>query len=118
MTDKRVDAYVAGLAPAQRALFVRLRELVRAAAPEADETFKWAEPVYELNGPFAWIKAHREHVTLGFWRGAELGLEGSGSKMGHVKVRRADDVDEARLNRLVKAAVKLNQTKGDPTKAR
>lgn len=116
--DRRVDVYVAGLAPAQRELVLRLRHLVRSAAPDATEAFKWAEPVYELNGPFAWIKAHREHVTLGFWRGAELGLEGSGTKMGHIKVHTAADINVARFRRLVKAAVKLNQTKGDPTKAR
>jgi len=71
------------IAGAPRALAVRqptpqaetitaLCGLVRAAAPEAVESIKWGEPVYELNGAFAFIKAATVHVTIGFWRGTEI----------------------------------------------
>lgn len=36
-----------------------LRRLVLTAAPKAKESSKWAPPVYEDNGPFAYIKAFR-----------------------------------------------------------
>lgn len=116
-----VDEYVASLAPEQRALVDALRTLVKSAARGAVETFKWSQPVYESNGPFAYIKAHRSHVTFGFWRGVELSgdsglLVSSGSKMAHLKIRSLDEIPEAELRRLVREAVKLNAAKGDPTR--
>lgn len=68
------------------------------------------------------MKAHSRHVTFGFWRGADLDaggvLETSGSKMAHVKLRSASDVDQKVLTRLVKLAVRLNRERGDPSRAR
>src|SRR4051812_43119370 len=86
-----VDAYIARLDAAQRAITERLRALVREAAPEATESIKWAQPVYEIDGPFAYLRASSAHVTLGFWRGTELSdpgglLIGEGDRMKHLKV--------------------------------
>lgn len=124
MTGRRtVDAYVAELHTDQRAIVNTLRALVKSAAPRATESFKWAQPVYESNGPFAYIKAHKTHVTLGFWRGVELSadsglLETSGSKMGHMKIRSVVEIPTADVRRLVRAAVKLNALKGNPATGR
>ena len=86
MAEQTVDGYIAGLEAWQAAIVSRVRELVRAAAPGAQESIKWAQPVYEANGPFAYIRAFKSSVNLGFWRGAELtdhagALVGSGEKM-------------------------------------
>jgi len=123
LTKRSVDDYVAALGAEQREIVDRLRRLVKSAAPSATEVFKWAEPVYETNGPFAYIKAHKAHVTLGFWRGAELmdtsaRLETSGSKMAHMKIRSTSDIPEAEVRRLVRQAVRLNATKGNPATGR
>ncbi len=120
---KTVEAYAAALPPAQKAIVARLRAIVKSAAPDATESIKWAQPVYETSGPFAHIKAAKSHVTFGFWRGAELDaglgvLEGSGAKMAHIKLTSVSDIDERQLAALVKKAVKLNQSLGDPTKGR
>lgn len=90
------------------------------AAPDATVSIKWAQPVFELNGPFAFIKPATAHVTFGFWRGAELGdpagvLEG-GERMKHVKITKDDPLNEARIATLVREAASLNRAKGDPTK--
>lgn len=121
MAGKTVDAYVASLRPEQKAIVEQIRRLVRSAAPEAREAFKWSEPVFELNGPFAWVKAHTGHVTFGFWRGKELDagrglLESSGDKMAHLKVRSVSDIKPAVLSKLVKDAARLNLEKGNPTR--
>lgn len=121
MRDPRVDGYFDGLDPAQAAVARALRQLVTAAAPQAVETFKWSQPVYEQGGPLCWIKAHKGHVTLGFWRGMQLPsgagiVEGSGQKMGHLKVRSVADIQPVRLKTLVREAVALNQQRGDPTR--
>ena len=98
-----------------------LRDVVRAAAPEAQEKIKWAQPVFEDNGPFCYINAFKNHVNFGFWRGVELlneagVLEGSGEKMCHVKVTGLEDIQDEVFGDLAREAVALNRSKGDPTK--
>jgi hypothetical protein len=120
-STKTVDAYIAGLAPAQAEIVTALRQLVREAAPEAVEAIKWAQPVYSVNGPVCYIKAFKQHVNFGFWRGAELPdphslLETSGSKMAHVRLTAVGDLRKKAFQDFIRAAVRLNQTKGDPTK--
>jgi hypothetical protein len=78
------------------------------------------QPVFEHNGPVAYIKVAKAHVTFGFWRGAELGesaLERAGV-MRYLKVAAMADIAEARLAGLVRKAVELNCTEGDSTQRR
>ncbi len=116
-----VDEYVrTKLKPDQAAIVNALRQLVRAAAPATSESLKWGQPVFEENGPFAYIKPSKNHVTFGFWRGAELTdgkglLVGDGDRMKHVKIACMADIRTADLRKFVKEAVKLNREKGNPT---
>ena len=98
-----------------------LRSLIKSAAPEATESIKWGQPVYEAAGPFAYINAFKKHVNLGFWRGAELldpkGMfKGSGSRMRHIELKGMADLDRPILEAMVRTAVGMNRAKGDPTK--
>jgi hypothetical protein len=121
MAGKTVDAYIAGLEDWQAEIVSSVRQVLNQAAPEADEAIKWAQPVYSSNGPFAYIKAFKNSVNFGFWRGVDLKdpkdlLQGSGDKMRHVKLTSTDQIDQAAFSDLINQAVQLNQTKGDPTK--
>jgi len=117
-----VDVYAAKLAPAQRAAFELLRRIVAAAAPGVTASIKWGQPVFEAGGPLCYARGSRAHLTFGFWRGAELaaqgfaGLEGTGSRMRHLRVTGPADVDRARIGRMVRAAARLNAERGDPTR--
>ncbi|MHB8571719.1 MAG: DUF1801 domain-containing protein [Candidatus Dormibacteria bacterium] len=116
-----VEAYIRVLPPARREVAEALRAIVRAAAPQCTESIKWAQPVFDDHGPFAYLKSHSGHITFGFWRGVELDarrglLESGGSKMAHVKLRSLADVDKELLTALIKKAVKLNREQGDPTR--
>jgi hypothetical protein len=98
-----------------------LVKLVAAAAPDSAAVVKWGQPVFELNGPFAYIRSAKAHMTFGFWRGAELDdqkglLEGDGDRMKHVKLASVDEIDERALTAFVKQAVSLNREKGSPTR--
>lgn len=120
---KTVDEYIAGLETERADAVSQLREIVRDAAPEASEAVKWAQPVYESNGPFCYIKAFKNHVNIGFWRGVDLDdpnalLQGDGEKMRHIKIGDGKDIPKDDIRDFVQAAIKLNQTKGDPTKGR
>ncbi len=121
-----VDDYIATL-DAQRAAIVRsLRALVLASVPDATEVIKWAQPVYELGGPFAYIKAYARYVNLGFWRGAALDdpaglVQSGGEKMGHVRITSLDELDDRRVRQLrplVRQAARLNVRLGDPSRTR
>jgi len=95
--------------------------VLRTAAPNAHESIKWGQPVYEHKGPFSYIKAHAAQVNFGFWRGAELDdpkhmLQGEGERMRHVKLVETHVIDEDALSGFVRQAVTLNDKKGDPTK--
>ena len=121
MAEKTVDNYIAQLDNWQAQLVSEVRQIILKAAPEADESIKWAQPVYEINGPFAYIKAFKNSVNFGFWRGVEISdpkglLQGSGEKMRHFKLTNLEDINEAVFADYVQQAVKLNLTKGDPTK--
>jgi hypothetical protein len=119
--ERTVDAYIEGLDDWRGEVVAAVRGVIREAAPDARESIKWAQPVYESNGPFAYIKAFPTSVNLGFWRGAELDdedgrLVGEGDRMRHVKLGGTGDVDPVLFGRWVGQAVELNRAKGDPTR--
>lgn len=120
---KTVEGYVAKLGRPLADVVQSLRKLIHEAAPTAKESIKWAQPVYEANGPFAYIRAARSHVSFGFWRGADLPdpdgiLAGGGSRMRHVKIAKPEEIHRPTFLELVRQAVKLNQELGDPTQRR
>ena len=122
MTEKTVDGYIAQLEDWKAQIVSAVRQIILEAAPEADESIKWAQPVYDINGPFAYIKAFKNSVNFGFWRGVDIEdpeglLQGSGEKMRHFKLTSLDDVNPAVFTDYVQQAVKLNLTKGDPTRS-
>ena len=121
MKAASVDEYIGSLEGWQAQVVSEVRSLVRQAAPEAKESIKWAQPVYEENGPFCYIKAFKNSVNFGFWRGVDLSdpsgiLQGSGEKMRHVKLTGVDEIQREVLQDYVREAVALNLVKGDPTK--
>ena len=120
---KTVDEYVAELQAWQVEIVAALRTLIREAAPDATEAIKWAQPVFEDNGPFAFIRPASKHVTIGFWRGAEMAdpkavLQGDGDRMRHIKLSGVKDIQAHDVQSYVREAVALNRKHGDPTKKR
>jgi len=121
--QRTADEYMAAFDDWRTDAMKRLRELVGEAAPHSAVSIKWSQPVWEWNGPMIWMKAEKNHVNLGFWRGAELDdpdgvLEGDGDRMRHVKVTSVDMIPDESIRNLVRQAVKLNTAKGNPTLAR
>lgn len=121
MAAKNVEEYIAGLGDWQSEVVSALRALIREAAPDAKESIKWAQPVYEKNGPFCHIKSFKNTVNLGFWRGASMDdphdlLQGEGEKMAYVKITGKNDIKPEPIKELVRTAVRLNEELGDPTK--
>ena len=120
MGARTVDEYVASHADWRRSTLEAIRGAIRAAAPDARESIKWAQPVYESNGPFADIKAFPRSVNVGFWRGAELddpnGRLTGGERMRHMAIREGDPVEPELIGGWVRQAVALNEEHGNPTR--
>jgi hypothetical protein len=114
------DAYVAALTGWRRACVEQLRAAIRGAA-RLDEVIKWGNLVYLANGPVLMIRAERERVLVGFWRGQRLReLEprlrpGGKYEMASVELRDGDKITAATVKRLTAAATALNEQVGDPT---
>ena len=83
---------------------------------------KWGHLVYLSNGPVLLIRAEQERVLFGFWRGQRLqAIEprlkpGGKYEMATLELREGMAIPAARVRRLVREAVSLNETCGDPTK--
>jgi len=121
--QKTVDEYIAAFDDWRTDAMKRLREVVKEGAPHSAVAIKWAQPVWEWNGPMIWMKAYPKHVDIGFWRGTEMDdpkkvLTGDGERMRHIKITSVDDIPADALRDLVKQAVQLNTAKGNPTLGR
>jgi hypothetical protein len=121
--QKTVDEYIAAFDDWRTDAMKRLREVVKEGAPHSAVGIKWAQPVWEWNGPMIWMKAYPKHVDIGFWRGTEMEdpkkvLTGDGERMRHIKITSVEDIPADALRDLVKQAVQLNTAKGNPTLGR
>jgi len=119
-----IDAYVKAKASGWQGEAVhKLAALVREIAPNAEVAIKWGQPVFSENGPMAFVRASKNHVTLGFWRGADMTdkdgvLEGAGDRMKHLKIGSLAEVRAELVRPFLEEAVRLNREKGDPTRRR
>ncbi len=64
-----VDEYIAQFPPERQALLVRMRSLIRAAAPEAQERISWAMPTYWQGQNLVHFASGKNHI--GFYPAPE-----------------------------------------------
>lgn len=113
------DAYVAALDGWRHDCVAALRKAVR-RVPGLDEAIKWGHLVYSAEGPLLYIRAEDDRVLFGFWRGQRLldiepRLKGSGQyELATLALREGITLKPATVSALVKEALRLNQTLGDP----
>jgi hypothetical protein len=118
-----VDEYLSAVPPELRVTGAELCEVVRATMPFATEAIKWSMPTWSHHGPFCYVKAFKHHVNLGFWRGMALDdprglIDTTGEKMGHVSFAAGATIDRRPLEPLIRQAATLNESFGDPSRAR
>ena len=93
----------------------RMRTLIRQAAPDAVEEWKWNIPVWSHRGLICTGETYKKVVKLTFAKGASLpdpsGLFNSsleGNTRRAIDFHEGDEIDEAALKALLRAAVALN----------
>jgi hypothetical protein len=115
MPESDFASWVSPLPGHQGRVVIRLRELILAAIPEATEAIKWSRPCYSTKsgGLICYLHAAKNHVNLGFEKGASLIgpenlLEGTGKNMRHIKVRLDQDLDESAVTSLLRQAAAIS----------
>lgn len=64
MTATSVDAYIAAAPMAAQPILRQLRQVIRAAAPKAEERISYGMPTYEHRGRLVYFAAFKNHVGL------------------------------------------------------
>ena len=120
-----IDGQIKELDDWRGGLLARLRSLIRQAAPEATETWKWrGVPVWEDAGMICTGETYKSVVKLTFAKGAALedpahlfnsSLEGNTRRA--IDIHEKEDIDEEALKALIRAAAALNaSTRKKPKK--
>ena len=114
------DAYIASLKGWRKAYAEALRVGVLEAAP-LHEAVKWGHLVYFSDGPVLLVRAEDNRVLFGFWRGQRLldiepRLKSGGKfEMATLELAKGTALERSTVTGLVRAAVSLNASLGDPT---
>ena len=61
---RTVDEYLAALGDDQRAALEKLRKVIRAAAPQAEECISYGLPAFRQNGPLVALGATANHCAF------------------------------------------------------
>ncbi|RZL42442.1 MAG: DUF1801 domain-containing protein [Pedobacter sp.] len=62
-TFKNVDEYIASFPPETQTILEQIREIIKKAAPEAEESISYAMPAYKLNGkPLVYFAGYKNHI--------------------------------------------------------
>ena len=117
--SRMIDERISELGDWRGEMLSRLRALIREADPEVVEDWKWrGVPVWYHDGMICTGETYRKAVKMTFAKGAALedpsglfnaSLEGSTRRA--IDVHEGDEIDEAALKALIRAAVALNTSK-------
>ncbi|MEO8192999.1 MAG: DUF1801 domain-containing protein [Gemmatimonadales bacterium] len=116
----KVRTYLASLPPDSRREVKKLREIIRAAAPDAIESFSYGIPAFRLDGRvlvyYAGWKNHSSMypLTAAIRRTYAAELERYETSKGTIRFPLDRPLPSAFVKRLVKARVDEIRTKGKP----
>lgn len=117
--SQQIDQHIDSLADWRGKMLARLRKLIRDAAPELTEEWKWDTPVWAYQGNVVAAGVFKDHVKLNFFKGASLadpqslfnaGLDAKATRA--IDISEGNDIDESALRDLVRAAVDFNAAGG------
>ena len=114
------EEYVQSITGWQRDRVDLLRAIARDVG-DSDETVKWGHLVYMANGPAFMIRAEDGRVLFGFWRGKRMldiepRMKGGGKyELRTLEIREETSIEPSVAERLIRQAINLNRTVGNPT---
>ncbi|MGO1059417.1 DUF1801 domain-containing protein [Planococcus sp. FY231025] len=92
----------------------KLRELIFEASDNMVEEIKWSKPSYSHDGLVCYLQPAKTHINFGFYKGAQLEdrgglLEGDGTKMRHIRIKRTADIQPEPFKNLIWEAIEFNK---------
>ena len=124
--SKLIDARIESLGDWRGKTLAKIRALIKAAAPDVVEEWKWrGVPVWSDGGIICTGETYKDTVKMTFAKGASLddpsrlfnsSLDGNTRRA--IDVHEGDKIDEKALKALVRAAITLNKARHKPTARR
>ena len=118
-----IDARIEELDDWRGEMLSRLRALIKQAAPEVVEEWKWGGPAWSRDGLICTGETYKNVVKLTFPKGAALddpsGLFNSsleGNVRRAIDFHEGEKIDEKAFKALIRAAVRLNESSGRASK--
>jgi hypothetical protein len=115
--SRLIDARIKELHDWRGKTLSRVRALIKQADPEVIEEWKWNVPVWSHDGIICTGETYKSAVKLTFAKGASLkdpsGLFNSsleGNTRRAIDIHEGDEIDEAALKTLIRAAAALNRS--------
>jgi hypothetical protein len=113
--SQQIDNYIKELTDWRGKTLAQRRKLIREAAPELTEEWKWDTPVWSYKGNVVAGGVFKDHVKLNFFKGASLkdpkhlfnaGLDAKASR--GIDISESEKIDEVALKDLVREAAAYN----------
>ena len=113
-----VDAFIAAARAEAQPKLRELRTLIQKTLPQAEEKIWYGVPFYHQHGEVVGLSVSRHHVNVGF--GAEvfpqelrkrLGSRGYQTGKCTLQIRLDQKIPSLVLQKIIRAKVRLNQTK-------
>ncbi len=109
-----IDSYIESADDNLKPIVIKLRGVIKSISEELKEEIKWNVPTYSIKKNICSIMAHKKHVNLQIFRGAEVKdseiLDGTGKGMRHLKYKKLGDVKTNIVKEIVKQAITVDGT--------
>jgi len=115
VVPKTIDEYISAFSPEVRAILQEVRQVVRSAAPGAQEAISYNIPAFKLNGVLVYFAAFKQHI--GFYppiRGdsrLEKAVSEYAGEKGNLRFPLDQPIPYALIERITKLRVKQNLAK-------
>jgi uncharacterized protein YdhG (YjbR/CyaY superfamily) len=118
-----IDEYLARVSEDKRAALQALRQIIHAAAPDAEECISYQIPAFRLNGMLVGFAAARNHCALYAWNGSAVGmfadeLSGYDTSKGTIRFTPEKPLPETLVRRLVEMKVAKNAQRSKAAKSK
>ena len=107
-----IDEYISVFPKETQDILAQLRDIIKKAAPQAEEVISYAMPAFKLNGMLVWFAAHTSHI--GFYPRAS-GIEAFKKELSAYKVSKgtvqfpmSHPLPSGLITKMVKFRVKEN----------
>lgn len=113
--SRAIDKYIAGFPPEVQAILTKVRQTIRAAAPEAEEVISYRMPAFKQDGILIFFAAFKKHIGLYPPVNGDAKLEQAVAKYagpkGNLQLPLAEPIPYALIRRIVKLRVKQDRAR-------